>query len=388
MKILRIAKNAFKNIVSNKLRSILTMLGLVIGIASVIVLVGIANGSSRDVLSQIKSLGTDIVTVNIKDREAGLAYQDISEMLSLGDIKSVSPYKYVNEKVSKGKTVLTNSNIIATDGNYLEIRNLKLEYGRNLSEIDLENKTKVCVIGYEINQQLYGGQNSLGKTLKIGGDEYKIIGILEKQGSSMGTIIENIVIVPISVSKSLGSDTKLQELYVKVENEENIDKVIQRLKNYLVSKLQMLEDKFNVTSEAKSLEAMSNVNNTFSMLLAGIASISLVVGGIGVMNVMLVSVTERTKEIGIRKALGAQRKDVLFQFLIEALVLCLIGGVIGVIIGIIFGNMAYLLDYTFEYSNSIIILSFIVSMLIGIVFGIFPAYKASKLNPIDALRQE
>ena len=388
MKVLRIAKEAFRNIISNKLRSVLTMLGLIIGIASVIVLVGISNGSSKQILSQIKSLGTDIVTVRIIDRQKALSYGDLSEILALEGVKSASAYKYINAKASKSKTVLKNSSILATDANYLEIRNLKLEFGRNLYKIDMDNKTKLCVIGYEVNQNLFGGQNSVGESFKIDGDEYKVIGILEKQGSAMGTNLENIILLPISVSEYLGSDTQIEELYVQVENEDNVDKVIQILKNYVIAKLQIAEENCSVTSESKSLEAMSNVNNTFSMLLAGIASISLIVGGIGVMNVMLVSVTERTKEVGIRKALGAQKKDILFQFLVEALVLCLIGGILGVTIGIIAGNLAQLLDYAFEYSSNIIMISFIMSMLIGIIFGIFPAYKASNLNPIDALRQE
>ena len=387
-KVADIAKEALKNIASNKLRSILTMLGLIIGIASVIVLVGISNGSSSEIQAQIKALGTDILTVSIQEKGKYLSYEDVAEILKQENIMEVAPYKFVNGKVSKGKTIVNNSNVLMTDENYVSLRDLKLSYGRNLSRIDLENKTKVCVIGYEINQKLFAGKNAVGEVLKINGDEFKIIGVLEKQGSSMGTDLGSLVVVPTTVSKALGSDSKMQDLYVKIENVDDVDEVIETLKSHIVNKLNTPRDYCSITSESKSLEAMANVNNTFAMLMAGIASISLIAGGIGVMNVMLVSVTERTKEIGIRRALGAQRKDILLQFMVEALVLCLIGGILGVVTGVIIGNMAHLLNYTFTYSNDIVVISFITSMFIGIVFGIFPAYKASKLNPIDALRQE
>lgn len=388
MKIFNIAKDSFKNLWGNKLRSILTMLGIIIGIASVIVLVGIGNGSSSIIKSQIKSLGTDVISVSIFSQEKSLKNDDIKEMINNFEIDNITSYTYLGGEVNKEKKKIQNSTIIGTDENYSRIRNLKLKYGRNISRIDLDNRVKVCVIGAELNEKLFQNIDSVGEKIKIDGDEYTVVGIFAKQGSSMGIDIDNTIIVPLSLSKKYGNEKSIKNLYVKAKSEENIDKTILDIKNYIKEKIGINNDEYTVTSETKSLEAMNDVNDTFTILLGGIASISLIVGGIGVMNVMLVSVIERTKEIGIRKALGAQKTDILFQFLVESLILSLIGGGLGIILGIVLGNLSYLLNYTFEYSNEIVIISFTTSMLIGIIFGIFPAYKASKLNPIDALRQE
>lgn len=388
MKMLDILKVAFKNIISNKLRSALTMLGLIIGIASVIVLVGIGSGATSNVTSQVQSLGTDILTASITSSDVSLSYDQVEELESIDNVKSVAPYKTVSGTISRGTTTSSKASIIATTNNYLDVTNITLALGRTISIIDIENKSKVCIIGYDLASTLFGMTNPVGETLKIEGDNYVVIGMLEQQGSSMGTNIDSMLIIPLTTASYLGSDTSINSLYVKVESEDKIDSTITLIGNYIRSNLQISSDYYSVTSQDSMLNTMESVTSTLSLLLGGIAGISLVVGGIGVMNVMLVSVTERTKEIGIRKALGAKRRDILIQFLIEALVISLIGGLIGVITGIGIGFLAENFDYSFDLNTTTVIISFSSSALIGLVFGIFPAYRAAKLNPIEALRTE
>lgn len=388
MKILEIIKVAFKNILSNKLRSGLTMLGLIIGIASVIILVGIGNGATSQVQSQVQSLGTDILTVNITSTDSSLEYEQVDDMLDLSNVEAVAPYKTVSSTVSRGTTTSSKSSIIATNDSYLDVTNITLEKGRSISIVDIENKSKVCLIGHDIAQTLFSLTNPVGETIKINGDNYTVVGLLTEQGSSMGTDIDNTIIIPITTAKYLGSDLTISNLYVKVSNESYIDQTSTIIGNYIRSTLSISSSYYSVSSQDSMLSTMENINNTMSLLLGGIASISLIVGGIGVMNVMLVSVTERTKEIGIRKSLGARKSDILLQFLIESLVLSIIGGIIGVVLGLIIGNMANGLGYTFTTDIGTIILSFSSSAVIGLVFGIFPSYRAAKLNPIEALRTE
>lgn len=388
MKVISILKSAFKSILSNKLRSSLTMLGLIIGIASVIVLVGIGNGASTNVRSQVQSLGTDIITVSINSDDTSFEYDDLDEFKTLDNIESIAPYKRLSATITRNTTSTSNSSLMAINNNYLDITNTSLSEGRTISIIDIENKNKVCILGSDVASTLFSLADPLGQTIKINGDKYTVIGVLEEQGTSMGNNIDNMVLIPITTAKYLGEDTSINNFYVKVKNENYINTSINILENYIRQKLSISSDYFSVSSQDSVLDTMENVNNTLSLLLGGIASISLIVGGIGVMNVMLVSVTERTKEIGIRKSLGAKKRDILLQFLVEALVLSILGGLIGIILGLSIGNILEDFDFTFNPSNSIILISFIASSAIGLIFGIFPAYRAAKLNPIEALRTE
>ena len=387
-KLKNILKNSIKNIINNKLRSLLTMLGLVIGISSVIVLVGIGNGTSSKITSQVASLGTDVLTINIKSSDYSLMYSEIEEILSLYNVELVAPYKNVTSTVSKDGSTFSRSSIVATTPDYLETLGLTISSGRLLSIIDLENYSKVCLIGNDLVNNLFKLSNPIGQSIKIDGDNYTVVGVLTEQGSSLGNNIDETIIIPFTTAKYLGSDTSINNMYVKVSNDKYIDNTISNIEKYISSSLGITSDYFSVSSQDSMLNTMDDINNTLSLLLGGIAGISLVVGGIGVMNVMLVSVTERTKEIGIRKALGARRKDILLQFLIEALVLCLLGGIIGVIFGMGLGTLLNRMGYTFTPTIITILISFLSSALIGTIFGIYPANKASKLNPIEALHAE
>lgn len=388
MKINNIFDDAFKNIKSNKLRSFLTILGLVVGIASVILLVGIGSGASSNVTEQVSSLGTNTITIRINDSDYGFKYNELNEFLELDNVENITPLKNTSVTVSKNSQTSSNTSVIATDQNYIDIMNIDLDSGRNLSIIDIENKNKVCIIGSTTKETYFNMSNPINQTIKLNGDNYTVVGVLKESGETLGTSIDESIIIPFSTLTYLNSDSQINSLYLTVKDESKIDLTINIIENYIREKLNISSSYFTVTSQSSMLEAMSNINDTLSLLLGGIASISLIVGGIGVMNVMLVSVSERTKEIGIRKSLGATKKDILVEFLIESLTLCLIGGLFGILIGITLGKLSLLIGYNFQVSNFIIILSLGVSIFIGLIFGIFPAYKASLLNPIDALRTE
>jgi putative ABC transport system permease protein len=391
-KFISILKVSLKNIVSNKLRSSLTMLGLIIGIISVILLVGIGTGATSNVTSSVQSLGTGTLTITIdSDADVTLDYDELDNFLKIPNVEAVAPYKTVSGTVSYESTTSRGSQILATTPAYLNVMNLTISDGRLLSNIDLNNTSKVCLLGTDVASTLFDDtatKDIVGKQIKIDGDKYTVIGILTSAGSSMGNNVDSTLIIPFTTAKYLDGDTSIDSLYAKVQNEDLIDATITQLETYLENTLGISTDYFSVSSQSSMLDTMSDITDTLSLLLGGIASISLIVGGIGVMNVMLVSVTERTKEIGIRKALGAKRRDILMQFLIESLILCMLGGTIGVVLGMGIGSLLQIFGFSFSASSGIITISFLSSAIIGLAFGIFPAYKASKLNPIEALRTD
>ena len=345
-KFLNILKVSIKNISGNKLRTILTMLGLIIGIASVIILVGIGSGTSSQVTSQVQSLGADILTLNINSSDTSLDYDNIDEIEEIQGINKVAPFKTVSASITRNENSSGRANIIATTDSYIDVMNLTISDGRLLSKIDLDNNSKVCLLGSDIAETLFENDTIVGNSVKIDGDNYTVIGILTATGSSMGNDIDSLVIVPFTTAKYLGADTTINNLYIKVDDENQIESVSTSIENYIEFAFGLITDDFSVSSQDSMLNTMEEVNNSLSIMLGGIASISLIVAGIGVMNVMLVSVTERTKEIGIRKALGAKKMDILVQFLIEALLLCIVGGIIGILLGIAIGNLLGQMGYS------------------------------------------
>lgn len=383
MKIKNLIKIAYKNIKSNKLRSCLTMLGLIVGISSVIVLVGIGEGSTNSVINEVSSLGSNIIDVNITSSDYSIKYEDLSKLENTNNVETISTLKNINATVSRNNETSSKTSLIATDNNYLDISSLELSKGRNISIIDIENKSKVCILGSSAAETYFNLSNPINETIKINNDNYIVIGVLKESDST-----DNSILIPITTIKYLNTDTSINNILIKIKDTTNIDKSINEIENSIRSNYQISTDYFTVTSSTSILESMSNITNTLSLLLGGIASISLIVGGIGVMNVMLVSVTERTKEIGIRKSLGAKKKDIMYQFLIESLILCITGGILGILLGTSIGYILTLFSISYTLKVSIIILSVSISLLIGLIFGIFPAYKASSLNPIDALRSE
>lgn len=381
-------KLAIKNIKSNKLRSALTMIGIIIGISSVIVLVGLGSGSTKQITSQVQSLGTNLISANTSGSG--------SKQFTLDDVKDIEQIQGVAEAapiISANTTVKVDKNsqsasVTGTTSNFLDIRNMTISEGRFIADLDVDYRGKVAVLGSDIAEQLYGFTDPVGKDIDIKGNTYEVIGVLKSQGSSMGNNTDDMVIIPSTTAIGLAGTRNVQNVYIKSSNNSNVDLVTNEVNQYLTSFFKSTDNSNRVMSQKQLLDTMSSITSTMTYLLGGIAAISLIVGGIGVMNVMLVSVSERTKEIGIRKALGGSRKDILIQFLIEALVLSSLGGAAGVLFGLAIGWAVTAFGMSMAFSIPIVIIAFSFSLAVGIIFGMFPAYKASKLKPIDALRFE
>lgn len=388
MRLFQTIKLALKNIRNNKLRSVLTMIGIIIGISSVITLVSLGSGSTRDITSQIQSLGTNLITVNIMGAgNKQVTLNTVREMSTLSGIEEIAPVISAGVTVKKDR-YSERTGITGTTSGFLNIRGMRMAQGRFIADMDNETRQNVTVLGANIARELFGFADPTAGSIRLNGNTYQVIGTLEVQGNSMGNNTDDMIIIPIAKAMVLAGNKNINLMYIKAKSEGTVDLAVNQINSYFSNYFKAKDKTHNVMSQKQLLDIMSSISGILTMLLGGIAAISLVVGGIGVMNVMLVSVTERTKEIGIRKALGGKKKDILVQFLIEALVLSSIGGVLGVIFGIGVGTLMSRFGIPMAFSPDIILLSFSFSLAVGIVFGIVPAYKASKLKPIDALRYE
>jgi putative ABC transport system permease protein len=385
----QLIKMAVKSIVSNKLRAFLTMLGMIIGVSSVIILVSISQGSSKQISDQIGQLGTNLLTVNFYNTDTTqFKEKDLETIKDLTGVKDVSPVVSGRVTVKNGKTT-SEVSLTGTTSSYKDVRNIKISSGRFFTDFDNEERLKTAILGSETAETLFGLSNPVGESVQINGTSYKVVGVLESSGSTLGQSGDNTILLPINVAQRLLQNTTISSIYVKSDNEN----VVNFAKANIESTLSVLfggsQDNFSVTNQQDVIDTVSSVSDTMSIMLGGIACISLVVGGIGIMNIMLVSVSERTREIGIRKAIGAQKMDILLQFLIESIVLSSFGGMIGVGLGISAAKIYSMISgTTIAFSLPVILLSFTFSLLVGVIFGVFPAYKASNMRPIQALRFE
>ena len=386
MRVSELIRAAVRAVSRNGLRTALTMLGLVIGIASVIVLVGIGDGSSRQVGEKMKALGGDALSAYVYEGE--LAYDDLAGVAGLESVDGVAPAKPLGKKLSVGSTVSNKAFVEATDEHCLQVRNLKLLSGRNLNAVDRENRSKVIVLGSDVAAELFGSADAVGRTVKFDGDEFLVVGVLANQGQAMGLVTGSVALIPFSTAVGMGEGAAIDSFYAKARGEDAIEAAKQEIGAYLMGSAGVAPGSFDIVSQDEMLQAGDDIDRTLTLLLAGIAGISLVVAGIGVMNVMLVSVTERTREIGIKKAIGARRADILAQFLLEALVMSVSGGVLGIVVGIALGTLASTVGLAFDVSWAVVAVAVAASTAIGLVFGIFPAYRAAAKNPIEALRSE
>ncbi|EDH0729779.1 FtsX-like permease family protein [Listeria monocytogenes] len=402
MNVLQSMKMAWKQLKASKLRSFLTMLGIIIGVASVILLVSLGNGVTQEVDDQMGDLGSNLITVvnssvNPNDK---YTYDEVMKYQNIDGVKSVSPE--LSGQVNATFDYKSSSNkVIGTNDQYKAARSLEMKEGRFLLPIDTEYGQKVAVIGSTVASDLFGFGDPIGETIRLNGMPYKVVGVLKEKGASMMGSSDDQIFIPISSAQRLLKDTNVRTIYVETKSAEDVDFVVNTLESRLAIKFgdekeqeknassAQMGPSYQVINQQEILNAFNTISTTLTTALGAIAAISLVVGGIGIMNIMLVSVSERTRGIGIRKALGAKKRAILLQFLIESIVISVCGGVIGIIIGVsgalIFGSVA---GISSGITAGTIIFSFVFSLCIGVIFGIAPANKASKLRPIDALRSE
>lgn len=382
-------KMAWSNIIHNKMRSFLTVLGVLIGVSSIIALITIVQGATGSITSQISSLGADKITIQaIGTRlKQGLNENDLEQLSRVNNVSGVSP-------TVSGKTSLVSNSYVKADVSvqgknevYFNKEKDILASGRGINILDVNNKNQVAVIGSGLAKELFFGSEPVGQQLLINGNTVTLVGVLnETSGSIMGST-NNIVIMPYtSAMKTLGV-RNITNVDVYMSDAKKSESITNDLTTILNSAFNYRENTFSVLNMQNIIDVIGNITGMLTLLLAGIASISLLVGGIGIMNMMLVSVTERTTEIGLRKALGAEPAQIQLQFLIESIFISLFGGVLGLIIGILIALTAsIIMKFSFIITAWTILLAVGFSAAVGIIFGLAPARKASRLNPIDALR--
>lgn len=395
---------AWASLIANKMRSILTMLGIIIGVAAVIALVSIGNGVKQDIQNSISSLGSNLLMVmpgaprtpGVRPSAGSmksLKVADYEAIAKLDGVKAASPMTngtYVVIYQNKNWT----TSVSGVNANYLDVNNWSMKSGRFLSDKNIQNRERVAVVGKTVVKNLFGDENPVGAEIRVKNIPFRIIGVLNSKGSgAMGNDQDDMVIIPYTTAmERVEGVDYLRMIYVVGKDENGIDRLQSDIENLLRVRHGIKDtnlDDFNIQNMNSIMETMEETTGTLTLFLGAVAAISLVVGGIGIMNIMLVSVTERTREIGVRKALGATYSVIVTQFLIEAVVISLMGGIIGIILGI---GSSKLIGMASGMSTVISIptigMSFAFSMAIGLIFGIYPARKAAKLNPIDALHYE
>ena len=390
---------AIKNILSSKMRTFLTMLGIIIGVTAVIVIVGLGNGMQRYIEDSFADMGTDSLTVMILGRGSSRSvsedevYEFVEENSDL--LNQVSPTVAMTGVVKIGSDSHTTAAITGVSEDYFAMKGYEVAQGRGLSYNDMASRKKVCVVGQYLNMAYYGG-SAVGQTLKINGTSFTIVGVMAAQSTDLeegGT--DDCVFVPYSTAARLSFTGTISSYTITVRDTDQISEAKSAVESWLYG-IFSDDSAYTVTSMAEMVEEMNNMVNMIIYILAGIAAISLVVGGIGIMNIMLVSVTERTREIGIRKALGAREGAIMRQFVIEAATTSALGGILGILLGYglsavatqVIANLMPDTPITVSPSLGAVVLAFGVSAGIGIIFGYLPAKKAAVLNPIDALRYD
>ncbi len=403
-------RSALRALLANKLRSALTMLGIVIGVGSVVALLSVGTGAQSSITSQISNIGANVITIYSGTRNssapsgagggatAPLTYEESQQLNGLEGVAAVSP-QVQSRQTLKYQSSQTSVQVVGVEPDYATVHPDQLDHGRFISAADVTNKSRVAVVGSQVVTDLFGGLDPVGKSIKINGILFQVVGVLKEQGSGgFGFSRDSTTYVPITTAMArlsnsrVGSQKSVSTIEVSATSSDSIDTAIAAITAKLrtLHKLSVSEAAdFTVQSQTDILSAATSVTSTLTVFLGAIAGISLLVGGIGVMNIMLVSVTERTREIGLRKAVGAKRRDILYQFLTETLVMSILGGVIGIIIGWGIAEAVSAAGLiTTVVSLESVALAFGFSAAIGVFFGLYPANRAAGLKPIEALRYE
>ena len=397
MKKFNLIRMALESLKINKIRTFLSMLGVIVGVSSLIVIISFGYGAQYTILSSIESLGSNVVIVvpgkdtRLLESMIGpsflrkpLVYEDVQYLKEkMPDVK-ISPELNFNTTVKFGnqevKTIA-----VGINEDLFDVSNYKIDQGRKFVAGDIVGYKNVCILGNKISGQLFGSENPVGRYIRVLDSKFYIIGTLQHMGAIGYMDMDNVVLVPITTIQAITGQKNVQVIYAKAPTGTSLDLLGTRIKRLLTIKHGM--ENFSLISESQYIELASTVTNTLTVALTVIGLVALIVGGIGIMNIMLASVAERTREIGIRKAIGAKERDILLQFLLEAAFISTAGGLLGIIIGIILSSLSNRFFATRVTSTSMIV-GFLVAVSIGIFFGVYPARKASKLNPVDALRYE
>ncbi len=394
---------ALRSLLSNKTRSILSILGVLVGVTCLIAMLALGKGAQEEVKKSISNLGSNILVVRAGAFQRGgitlgtgtrtrFTLFDVIETKKIPGVTNVVPYLSANSQVLYGNKNW-NTRIVGTNVEYQEIKNSFPETGRFFTETETIQRTKVAVIGKTVKDHLFGDKNPIGEFIKIRKIDFQVIGVLPEKGTSGWQNLDDQILIPINTAKyRLMGREYIDYMDVQVEQEHLMELTAGRIKKLITQQHRLppnKEDEIDIRNMAELQATISSTMKTFSYLLGSIAFVSLLVGGIGIMNIMLVSVTERTREIGLRKAIGANNKDILFQFIIESVTICIVGGIIGILLGVTISfALAKFAGWSTMVSVSSIILAFTFSSLVGFIFGLWPARKASLLNPIEALRYE
>ena len=399
---------AWEAILKNKVRSVLTMLGIIIGVSAVIIMVAISAGTEATISEQITSLGSNLVFVQGSFQRGGpgqmptggLVYDDAAAIQEgVSGVVSVVVEQNSSETVKAGDVTLEDVELLGTTTGFPSVRDMEIADGRYFSEKELERKSKVAVLGSTIAEELFGNENPIGQTITVGNTKLAVIGVFKEKGLVGNTDFDSRVYIPISVvfqkftfnpfARFMGDNIRM--VYVEVDPAANLDDIITQIELLLIKRHDVTADTadFTITTQQDIITTQESTTAAFRSLLAWVAGVSLIVGGIGIMNIMLVSVTERTREIGIRQAVGATPNDIRLQFLTEALLLSIVGGLIGIFVGVggsyIFGLVS---DMRTVIQASSILLAFGSAAIVGAFFGYYPASRAAQLDPIEALRYE
>jgi putative ABC transport system permease protein len=405
MKLLELVRLAISRLGTSRARSALTMLGIIIGVASIVALVAVGQGASSGITNRIESLGTNLLTVNAGASFSGgmrqaagsattLTLEDAAAVGALDGVAAVSPELSTSKYVVAGDQNTTTT-ILGTTQDYPTVRAYQVWQGRFLTDTSVEQALRVAVLGATTADDLGLGADAIGSEISIGGIPFEVVGILQAKGTTSATSADDQVLIPVSTLKRYFTGTSssgVRSIGVSVATAGRMAAVKADITALLEQRHGITStgtDDFSVADQTQLLSTATSVYSLLTVLLAGVASISLIVGGIGIMNIMLVSVRERTREIGIRKAIGARNRDILLQFLVEALVLSLLGGLIGIVVGLVASAViGALAGWGFSFNPITLLAATLFSLVVGVVFGVWPARQAARLNPIAALRFE